>query len=155
MTPQSWHGKSKIDKTRAGQATWVHFLVSITFFVLTPKFWSLLHCLCAQRTLRSAKFQDFDIFWKSIMACYKWGEKISLVERNQYFKSQPIYHELENYPIFLVGEWCLIKCKNIETEKMHPSCLTSLCFVDFWVTMSTLKCHNLWMSYQFVLKFSG
>ena len=24
MTPQSWHGKLKIDKNRGGQPTWVH-----------------------------------------------------------------------------------------------------------------------------------
>ena len=38
MTSQSWHGKLKIDKTRGGHTAWVYFLVSITFFVLNPKF---------------------------------------------------------------------------------------------------------------------
>ena len=52
ITSQSWHGKLKIGKTRGGQATWVHFSVSITFFVLNPNFSYLLHCSCAWRTLR-------------------------------------------------------------------------------------------------------
>ena len=38
MTPQNWHGKSKINKTWESQAAWVHFLISITFFALNPKF---------------------------------------------------------------------------------------------------------------------
>ena len=63
MTPQSWHGKLKIDKTwqvvgggeggvAGGQAALVHFWVSITFFVLNLTFLNLLHCFCAQKTLR-------------------------------------------------------------------------------------------------------
>ena len=47
ITPQSWHGKLKIGKTRGGQAAWMHFWVSITFFVLNPNFSNLLHCFCA------------------------------------------------------------------------------------------------------------
>ena len=31
------------------------------------------------------------------MACYKWGEKISLVEQNQDFRDHPVHHELGNY----------------------------------------------------------
>ena len=38
MAPQSWYGKLKIDKTREVQTAWVHFRVSIAFFVLSPKF---------------------------------------------------------------------------------------------------------------------
>ena len=52
ITPQSWHSKLKIGKTRGAQAVWVHFWVSITFFVLNPNFLNVLHCFCAQRTLR-------------------------------------------------------------------------------------------------------
>ena len=52
FTPQSWHGKLKNRQNKASQAALVHFWVSITVFVLTSKFWNLLHCFCAWRTLR-------------------------------------------------------------------------------------------------------
>ena len=52
MRPQSWHGKLKIDNTRGRQESWLYFWVTITFLVLTSKFWNLLHCFCAWRTLR-------------------------------------------------------------------------------------------------------
>ena len=67
MAPQSCHGKFKIDQNKRGVAAWVHFRVSITFFVHNLKFWNLLHCCCVGRTLK----WDFEIFWKFIMTWYK------------------------------------------------------------------------------------
>ena len=40
MTPQSWHGQ----QNKGGQVAWVHFWVSITYFVLNPNLLNLLHC---------------------------------------------------------------------------------------------------------------
>ena len=71
MTLQSCDSMLKINKNWGGQAAWVHFWVSITFFVLDPQFWNLLHCFCARRTLRWAKVCDFEIVWKSVVAPYQ------------------------------------------------------------------------------------
>ena len=51
MTPQSWHGQLKIDKTKEVRqlgCIWV----SRTFFVLNPKFSNLLQRFSAWRTIR-------------------------------------------------------------------------------------------------------
>ena len=94
ITPESWHGKLKIDKTR-GQAAWKHFWVSIIFYELHLKFGNLLHCFCAQRALRSAKFQDFEIFWKSIIACYDTIKTLNL----KLFCWLSISHQNQNFKI--------------------------------------------------------
>ena len=39
--------------------------------------------------LKVAKCQDFEIFWKPAMVCYKW-EKIDFAEWNQDFRGQSI-----------------------------------------------------------------
>ena len=64
MTPQSWHGKLKIGKTRQGQAAWVHFWASITFFVVNPNFSNLLQFLCPEDSIqRPAHHREAQYFY--------------------------------------------------------------------------------------------